>query len=121
MLVQGLRVTQPRIQAWLGRAAGAADALVVRPLLSTAQAADATAPAQQTMARWDPEDKLGLAVPFPEDQTLTVGLDKTLPMVIAEHLSSGNFAAALCVVMYGSHTLMQTGEIFSQLTTQQVP
>lgn len=81
LLLQGLQVLQPRIQAWLGRAAGAADALVMRPLSSGGQADDISQPKQQTMLRWDPDNKLGLAVPFPEEQTLTVWLDKTLPQV----------------------------------------
>lgn len=79
--LQGLKVLQPRIQAWLGRAAGAADALVTRPVSFGLQTADAAQPEQQTMARWDADNKLGLAVPFPEEQTLTVWLDKTLPQV----------------------------------------
>ena len=83
MLIQGLKVLQPRIQAWLGRAAGSADALVMRPLTSGGQAPDAEMPDPSTMARWDPDNKLSLAVPFPEDQILTVWLDKTLPQVIA--------------------------------------
>lgn len=74
---------QPRIQAWLGRAAGSADALVMRPLTSGGQVLDAAMPDRSTMARWDPDNKLSLAVPFPEEQTLTVWLDKTLPQVTA--------------------------------------
>ena len=82
--IQGLKVLQPRIQAWLGRAAGSADALVTRPLTSGGQVLDAAMPDRTTMARWDPDNKLSLAVPFPEEQTLTVWLDKTLPQVLLQ-------------------------------------
>ncbi len=75
-LVQGLRAIQPRIQAWLGRAAGAADALVVQAIDSQAKPA---VPGER--ARWDSDNKLGIAVPFPEDHSLVLWLDKTLPQV----------------------------------------
>lgn len=72
--LQGLKRLQPRIQAWLGRSAGAADALAVKPV----EQADSSGRA----ACWDPADKLGLDVPFPEDQRLVIWLDKTLPQVM---------------------------------------
>lgn len=76
LLWQGLRSLQPRIQAWLGRAAAAADALVVHAITSQ------DAPhANREVARWDPDNKLGLTVPFPGDTSLVVWLDKTLPQV----------------------------------------
>ena len=65
------------MQAWLGRTAAAADALVV-------QAPDSQAlPAASGVAHWDPDNKLGLTVAFPGDDTLVVWLDKTLPQVCA--------------------------------------
>ena len=71
--VQGLRSVQPRIEAWLGLSADASDALAV-----SQQAASGVG----GVARWHPDSKLGLTVPFPEDQSLVVWLDKTLPQVI---------------------------------------
>ncbi len=76
-LWQGLRSLQPRIQAWLGRAAAAADALVVHAV--TSQAAP---DAHRELARWDPDNKLGLTMPFPGDTSLVVWLDKALPQVL---------------------------------------
>lgn len=77
LLWQGLRSLQPRIQAWLGRAAAAADALMVQAV--TSQAAPG---ANREVAQWDPDNKLALTVPFPEDTSLVVWLDKTLPQVL---------------------------------------
>ena len=71
--LQGLKSLQPCIQAWLGRCADAADALAVKPLNQEA--------APEGVARCDPEDKLGLTVVFPEDQSLVLWLDKALPQV----------------------------------------
>lgn len=73
--VQGLKSLQPRIEAWLGRSADASDALAV-----SQQAASGVG----GVARWEPDSKLGLTVPFPEDQSLVVWLDKTLPQVIVQ-------------------------------------
>ena len=71
--MQGLKSLQPRIQAWLGRCGDTADALAVEPLEQQAACGGT--------ARWDTDNKLGLTVPFPEDQSLVVWLDKTLPKV----------------------------------------
>ena len=94
--MQGLKSLQPRIQAWLGRCADTADALAVEPLERQA-ACGAT-------ARWDPDNKLGLTVPFPEDHSLVVWLDKTLPKVT---LSSRHPQMLLGVCFLGSAVLHQ--------------
>lgn len=76
--MQGLRALQPRIQAWLGRMGGAAEVLVSPPA-GVQQAVPQAAP--DIVARWDPEDKLGISVPFPGDQEATLWLDCVLPRV----------------------------------------
>eukprot|EP00891_Asterochloris_glomerata_P007060 jgi/Astpho2/7060/Aster-x0303 len=74
--MQGLCALQPRIQAWLGRMGGAAEVLVSPPA-GLQQAVPHAAP--DIVARWDPEDKLGISVPFPGDQEATLWLDCVLP------------------------------------------
>jgi hypothetical protein len=70
---QGLLALQPRLQAWLGRMGGLADALVRAAL-----------PAGRG-ARWGMEDRVGLQVAFGEEALggaqLRVWLDSALPQV----------------------------------------
>ncbi|KAL3135934.1 hypothetical protein ABBQ32_006979 [Trebouxia sp. C0010 RCD-2024] len=91
--MQGLKSLQPRIEAWLGRSADASDALAV-----SQQAASGVG----GVARWEPDSKLGLTVPFPEDQSLVVWLDKTLPQVadLAENGADRTKRVAACEYLH---------------------
>jgi len=70
---QGLVALQPKLQAWLGRMGGLADALVRAAL-----------PAGRG-ARWGMEDRVGLQVAFGEEALegaqLKLWLDSALPQV----------------------------------------
>lgn len=78
--MQGLKSLQPRIEAWLGRSADAADALAVNQQAGAGVGGGGKG-GGGGVARWDPDNKLGLTVPFPEDHSLVIWLDKVLPQV----------------------------------------
>lgn len=73
---QGLAALQPKMQAWLGRLGGWADALALGPVAADLQS-------QAISKRWDAKDMIGLKVSFPgmERADPVLWLDNLLPMV----------------------------------------
>ena len=72
---QGLAAVQPKMQAWLGRLGGWADALAFGPV--------AVKQEQNISKRWDAKDMIGLKVSFPgmEKSDPVIWLDSLLPLV----------------------------------------
>ena len=118
--IQGLQALQPRILAWLGRVGGSAAALAGATAASSQALVAATASEQTASAdlntaisaRWDPQDKLLVTVALPQNQRLTIALDRLLPQVgLLVHMATGH--AVTCAV----HGL-QAGSMSSRLAVE---
>lgn len=84
-MLQGLRVLQPRILAFLGRSGAAAEALVRSAALqmpaSGSAAAAPSSRADETLLQWDLHRRVGLTLPFSDIGHLQLWLDPLLPQV----------------------------------------